>query len=476
MNQQDLGNAVYELSSTNSRTEKKDIIRNEFADSEYGIAILAGQRFDDIGIGKKTFEKAVKKAMPEADAELDDHATYVEALRSGTNDLRSVQGLYEDCLQLADRSGHDQRDYLVEMLNNHNPPMVAFAVLRAKSGVYSTGATENTIAKAFCEPRDIDYNRALGLEPDVAKLVQRVQAGADEFTPTVGKAFKPMLAKNKDLPDERSSWNAQLKIDGYRLLVHVNNENGYPKVAAYTRRLNDVTDSLPELREIDWPEERFILDCEVIAEDGKYKSTSERVGADDFDRNMEMNFKCFDMILDQGEDVSREEYHVRYGRLARLVHLADDERVERLDMHSIEDGKLVAENEGKEGIIAKDLFSEYKFNKRSSAWRKSKNTFETVDVVVSGFVEGEGRNDGRLGKVVVETADGVGVGGVGTGFTDAEREEIWNNQDDWRGSTIEVTAEAFDESLRFPAFERRRDDDGEPDTVERLKEILPDDA
>lgn len=201
MNQQDLGNAVYELSSTNSRTEKKDIIRNEFADSEYGIAILAGQRFDDIGIGKKTFEKAVKKAMPEADAELDDHATYVEALRSGSNDLRPVQSLYQDCNELAERSGNDQIDFLKEMLSSHNPPMVAFAVLRSKSGVFSTGVTENTIAQAFCEPRDIDYNRALGLEPDVATLVQEVQDGKTEFKPKVGKPFKPMLAKNKDLPE-----------------------------------------------------------------------------------------------------------------------------------------------------------------------------------------------------------------------------------------------------------------------------------
>jgi len=276
---------------------------------------------------------------------------------------------------------------------------------------------------------------------------------------------------------ESKSWACQLKIDGYRLLVHVDNTNGFPKVAAYTRRLNEVTDSLPELREIDWPQEKFIIDCEVIAEDGTYKSTSNRVGAKDFDRDQEMHFKVFDVVLNEGEDLSREAYATRYSKASRLCNgLVEDERLELLDMHKLSSGKKKAEDEGYEGIIAKDLLSEYKFNKRSSAWRKSKNTFETVDVVVSGFVEGEGRHDGRLGKVLVETADGTAVGGVGTGFTDAEREEIWNNKDDWRGSVIEVTAEAFDESLRFPAYERRRDDDGEADTEERLKEILPDDA
>lgn len=480
MNQGDFASAVYEIADTRGN-DKKELIRKHLSGREYAIALFAGQRFDDIGIGKKTFSKAADNVF---DFTLGDvsESNWTEALKgeeTQANDWHGIYELYKDCKQLADLSGNDQQGYLESMFTDHRPDMVAFSVLRSKSGVFSTGATAKTVAQAMCPPGE-DYRRYYGLEPDVATLAMKLESSDAQTEPVVGKAFKPMLAKDKDAPDnDKGSWNAQMKIDGYRLLVHIDNENGYPKLSAFTRNMNEVTNSLPELREIDWPEGSYILDCEVIAEDGTYKSTSERVGAKEFDRDQEMNFKVFDMIVYEGEDFTTESYSNRYSRCSKFVHadLPDDEdRVKLLDMFKITDGIHEAEKNGYEGVIVKDLLSEYKFAKRSSAWRKIKNTGETVDVIIRDFVEGEGRHDGRLGKVEVETAGGQYVGNVGTGFTDAERDEIWQNQDEWEGRLIEVTAEAFDERLRFPRFERVRDTDGEPDTIDRIREILPDDA
>jgi len=95
-------------------------------------------------------------------------------------------------------------------------------------------------------------------------------------------------------------------------------------------------------------------------------------------------------------------------------------------------------------------------------------------VVAAGFVEGEGRLDGTLGKVSIETSDGVDVGHTGSGFTDAMRDEVWENTDEYLGEPLEVSTEAIGSEgrLRFPIFENWRSDDGEADSFKRISEIL----
>mgnify|MGYP001101238678 CR=1 FL=1 len=103
--------------------------------------------------------------------------------------------------------------------------------------------------------------------------------------------------------------------------------------------------------------------------------------------------------------------------------------------------------------------------KRTDAILKVK-TMNTCDLFVIGFEEGEGRNVGKLGALIVDYK-GYEVG-VGTGFTDYDREYIWNNQHEYWGKIVEISY--FEESknkeggisLRFPVFQKLRDDKTEP--------------
>ena len=76
-----------------------------------------------------------------------------------------------------------------------------------------------------------------------------------------------------------------------------------------------------------------------------------------------------------------------------------------------------------EGVIAKRLDCPYTPGRRTSAWVKVKNVGST-DVVVGGWLPGEGGRSGRLGALVIGIPDEEGVlryaGRVGTGFTQAE--------------------------------------------------------
>jgi len=85
---------------------------------------------------------------------------------------------------------------------------------------------------------------------------------------------------------------------------------------------------------------------------------------------------------------------------------------------------------------------------------------QTCDLKVIGFEKGTGRNEDRLGAMIVNYK-GYNVG-VGSGFSDMDREYIWNHQGEYLGKIVEI--QYFEESknqqggisLRFPVFKKLR--------------------
>jgi DNA ligase-1 len=121
-------------------------------------------------------------------------------------------------------------------------------------------------------------------------------------------------------------------------------------------------------------------------------------------------------------------------------------------------------NAGFEGIMIKNLDAPY-VCKRSTDWMKWKPTI-TVDLEVIGVEEGTGRNKGRLGALVCEGYDDgkhISVN-VGSGFSDSDRDDYWNNSNHIIGRTAEILCDVITQnrdgtySLRFPRFVRFRDD------------------
>ena len=117
---------------------------------------------------------------------------------------------------------------------------------------------------------------------------------------------------------------------------------------------------------------------------------------------------------------------------------------------------------GYEGVMIKDINAGYEC-KRSTNWLKLK-PFITVDLTVVAVEEGTGKNAGRLGALVCEGEhDGKTICvNTGSGFTDADRDQIWASRDQVIGRIVEVKADAVTQnqdgtySMRFPRFERWR--------------------
>ena len=117
---------------------------------------------------------------------------------------------------------------------------------------------------------------------------------------------------------------------------------------------------------------------------------------------------------------------------------------------------------GYEGIMIKDPDAPYEC-KRTHHWLKLKPFIE-VSLTVTAVEEGTGRNVGKLGALVCEGIDdtkSIRVN-VGSGFSDANRDDYWTGRKAVVGKIVEVRADAITQnqdgsySLRFPRFIRFR--------------------
>ena len=118
---------------------------------------------------------------------------------------------------------------------------------------------------------------------------------------------------------------------------------------------------------------------------------------------------------------------------------------------------------GFEGIMIKDPLSFYEC-KRSTSWLKSKPFIE-ISLEVKSFEEGTGRNKGKLGAIIAEGEDNGKYFklNIGSGFTDIQRKEYWDNRNKLPGKIIEIRADSISKSqdgqfwsLRFPRFKTFR--------------------
>ncbi len=112
-------------------------------------------------------------------------------------------------------------------------------------------------------------------------------------------------------------------------------------------------------------------------------------------------------------------------------------------------------NSGFEGIMIKSGSYECKRNKN---WIKHKPE-KDGDFKVIDLIEGTGKYKGKLGaiKVLLDTGKECQVG---SGFTDKQREEFWNNPGLILNHIVEVYFQEYttDKLLRFPVFYRTRPD------------------
>ena len=109
---------------------------------------------------------------------------------------------------------------------------------------------------------------------------------------------------------------------------------------------------------------------------------------------------------------------------------------------------------GQEGVVYKDPNNRYQ---DGATWEWMKRVpIKSVECAITGMFEGKGKHVGRMGGLICDY-NGTEVR-VGTGFTDTQREEYWQQPSTIAQSiaTIEYKSVTHKGSLRHPRFKELR--------------------
>ena len=271
------------------------------------------------------------------------------------------------------------------------------------------------------------------------------------------------------------------KLDGVRVLavmtkttVNLYSRNGKPfdNFPQIVDALEDIKNKFAKLFQA--CPHGFVLDGEIIGE--SFQALMKQAQRKTDVQTDGMTYSVFDVIplADFERGFWNAQQHKRLAILEEYRAVFESTDCVRL-MDGIEVDLATAEGHdilkrystdsvaaGFEGIMIKSLDAPYEC-RRSTFWMKLKPTI-TVDLNIVGFEEGTGRNQGRLGAIICEGDDNgrcIRVN-VGSGLSDANRDEYWSARDQLLGDVIEVEADAVTQnqdgtySLRFPRFVRFR--------------------
>jgi bifunctional non-homologous end joining protein LigD len=243
------------------------------------------------------------------------------------------------------------------------------------------------------------------------------RTGRPKKVSAMPRFVEPQLAKLVEQPPAGSGWAHEVKFDGYRLQLRV--ENG--KAVLRTRKGLDWTKKFAAIAE----QAKTLPDCLI---DGEAVALDRR-GVSDFGalqdalsegKSDALVFFVFDLLFTKGEDLRGLPLSERKARLADLLDgLRGKRQALRYVEHFETSGTAVLESAsrmGFEGIISKQLDAPYRSG-RGGGWLKSKSR-AGQEVVIGGWTS-EAKPVSSLLAGVYRDKKFVYVGRVGTGFSEA---------------------------------------------------------
>jgi len=380
---------------------------------------------------------------------------------------------------------------------------------------FHEGLMEQAVSKAFLIPLETVQKASMTMG-DVGEVAALAKIEGKEELLKIGfKVFRPvklMLAQTASdvaeaLKEHGGETAFEHKLDGARVQIHKRESD----VRIFSRRLTDVTSSLPEIVQIvrkNVKAEEVILEGEVIAVDSQgypvpfqhLMRRFKRVHAiQDMIKKIPVKLYVFDVLYLDGESLISFPYTRRRQILAdhagevRLTRQLVTDKIERAERFLKE-----AMNAGHEGLVAKKLDGEYTPGVRGKRWLKIKPVLEPLDLVIVAAEYGYGRrfewlSDYYLAARDIEKGEFLMVGKTFKGLTDVEIIEMTKRlkeltiKEEGRRVVVvpRIVVEVFYNeiqkspkykcgmALRFARINRIREDKPveEADTVSKVREI-----
>jgi DNA ligase-1 len=433
--------------------------------------------------------------------------------------ITEVRHLLETIAETAGSGSREKKERLITVLLSQASPVEAKYLVKIFVGEMRTGLheglMEQAVAKAFDVPLATVQKASMALG-DIGEVAGIAKTEGKERLSQIGfRVFRPvklMLAQTAETVDEVLAEHGgrtafEYKYDGARVQIHKQGD----EVRVFSRRLTDVTQSLPEVVEAvngNVEAGEVIVEGEVIAVDAagypipfqhlmrRFKRIHEVRGMAE---KIPVRLYLFDVLYLNGESLISLSYTQR-----RQI-LAENAGNIPLTKQLVTDAKVRAEeflkeamSAGHEGLMAKKLDGVYTPGTRGKRWFKIKPVLEPLDLVITAAEYGYGRRHGWLSDYYLAARDAatgefLNVGKTFKGLTDEEiiamtkrlkdlslREER-NRVVVLPKIVVEVAYNEVQKSpkyksemaLRFARISRIRDDKNpeDADTIEKVREI-----
>lgn len=492
------------LASTPKKLQKTSLLADflkKLDENEISPAIdfLLGRGSMDVGFA--TIGKAMKEGRQRV---LDDRPLTIAMVDRVFKEMASARG----------KASRKKRENLLGSLLGRGGELERRYILRSLLGEMRIGVSEGIMLDAIAKASKVDgglLRKKHMFVPDLGTLARIAllegREGLDRVALRLFTPLRPMLAEMAHEMRELSSlgrYALEYKYDGARIQIHRGRE-----IKVFSRRLKEVTASLPEIVELAdrIRAEEYVVEGEVVAvtKNGRpmpfqdlMRRFGRRHGVGELRKKLSLRLHLFDVLYLDGAVLVDEPYAERWSLLEDIAPrelLAT--RIIPRDLREAEEFMQRALERGHEGVMAKALDSPYIPGKRGRYWFKL-NKSETLDLVIIAGEWGHGRRRGWLSNyhLAVRDTESGGYAMVGKtfkGLTDEEFEKITQELLGLKiyeaGGTVFVVPAiivevAFDEiqrsprynsgyALRFARIKRiRRDRRAEDaDALERLKQL-----
>jgi DNA ligase-1 len=341
-----------------------------------------------------------------------------------------------------------KRKILTGLLINSSP-LEAKYLIKIATGELRVGVVEGlvelAIAKAF--GRDVQAIRqAMLLSGDIAHVA--LLAKKDALSTAIMKPLVPlsfMLADVMFSAEEIEQYYnkpviCEFKYDGIRVQLHKFGD----KVKMFSRKLEDVAASFPEIvSAVSLLEADFILDGEVLAYRRgrplhfqelqtrlRRKAVTDRLMAE-----IPVVYVPYDIMYFDGQSLIGRPLTERKRLLSQIGF---GEPIIDLGYRIVSAAQQIActfkesRDAGHEGLVIKELESQYHPGKRGRHWTKLKYELDTVDAVIVIAEYGHGKRAGTLSDYTFAVRDEHDSGSLKTigkaysGLTDAEIAKMTN--------------------------------------------------
>jgi DNA ligase 1 len=434
--------------------------------------------------------------------------------------IAEVRRAFEVISQTQGAGSRTKKELQITALLSQATPVEAKYLIKIFTGEMRTGLheglMEQAVARAFEVPL-LRVQHAAMVLGDIGEVAEKLKIEGIEGLEKAGfSVFRPvklMLAQTAEsvqetLREQDGESAFEYKYDGARIQIHKQGST----VCIFSRRLTDVTKSLPDIVETvkqNLQADNAIVEGEVIALDTtgypiafqhlmrRFKRSREISG---MKIKIPLTLYLFDVLFLNGQSVIAKAYTERRQILAQTAGKIDlTNQIVTNQPAQAESYLKEAIAAGHEGLMAKKLDSPYTPGRRGKRWLKIKTILEPLDLVITAAEYGYGRRKGWLSDYYLgarhpESGEFLDIGKTFKGLTDIEIVELTRRLKDLAVTesghkvtvipkiVVEVAYNEIQQSpkypsqmaLRFARITRIRDDKSseEASTIGQVRQIF----